>query len=165
MKEIVSEKLLEEQLENLPKEMDPKRDLWLGIEKAIAAQPQRESIEAKKKIVPLAWAASVCAAVLLSWVTLTPPNSVNEVNLLSVMQQDFKDQKQLMLTAYGKSDTSEVSEEIRKQLTELSSARDAIYKALENDPNNSELINLLRWTQNQELALIEQIYSPQWQTI
>ena len=41
----------------------------------------------------------------------------------------------------------------------------AIYQALENDPNNSELLNLLRWTQDQELALIEQVYSPQWQTI
>ena len=38
-------------------------------------------------------------------------------------------------------------------------------KALLNDVNNSDLLNLLRWTQKQELELIKQLYSPQWQSI
>ena len=54
---------------------------------------------------------------------------------------------------------------MQKQFKELSSARVAINKALKDDPNNSDLLNLLRWTQQQELDLLQQVYSPQWQTI
>ena len=34
-----------------------------------------------------------------------------------------------------------------------------------NITNNSDLLNLLRWTQQQELDLLKQLYSPQWQSI
>ena len=117
--------------------------------------------------VPTAWAASVLAAVLLTWVTFGPESFNNSlsVDLASVMQSDFEKQKRFMLTSFGQPKLSELSDDMQKQLKELSSARSAINSALKNDPENSELLNLLRWTQKQELDLLKQLYSPQWQTI
>lgn len=169
MKKIISETALDEQVEQLPKEMSPKRDLWLGIEKAIAVSPQLSSeiAQPKTKNVHLAWAASVVAAVLLTWFTFNPQmtTSHENLNLAIVMQKDFEQQKKLMLTSFGQPELTQLSPEMQQQLVELSSARAAINKALENDANNSELLNLLRWTQKQELELIKQLYSPHWQTI
>jgi hypothetical protein len=171
MNKLISEQSLDEQVANLPKEMSPKRDLWAGIEKAIAVSPQLsddKSLSQKKvQIVPMAWAASLVAAVLLTWFSFSPqPSSTSRhVNLASVMKEDFEQQKQLMLTSFGQPELQQLSKEMQQQLEELSSARGAIDKALENDPSNSELLYLLRWTQKQELELLQQLYSPQWQTI
>ncbi len=164
----ISEHELDDKLAQMPNEMTPKRDLWSGIERAIATTEQQKSISSRKNIViPTAWAASVLAAVLLTWVTLGPQgvNNPLSANLASVMQSDFEKQKQLMLTSFGQPALNNLSEDMQTQLKELSSARTAINSALKNDPENSELLNLLRWTQKQELDLLKQIYSPQWQTI
>jgi hypothetical protein len=169
MNKLISEQSLEEQLTQLPKEITPKRDLWSGIDKAIALSEQQPFVKKEKKVsvVPMAWAASILAAVLLTWFSFTPQKSIypTELNLAQVMERDFEQQKKLMLTSFGEPKLTELSKDMQAQLKELSSARSAIDKALANDPNNSELLNLLRWTQKQELALIKQLYSPQWQTI
>lgn len=169
MRKNISDATLDEQVEQLPKEMSPKRDLWLGIEKAIAVSPQlsNDTYPSRTKSVHLAWAASVVAAVLLTWFSFAPQMepSLSNINVASVMKKNFEQQKKLMLTSFGQPELTKLSPEMQLQLEELSAARGAIDKALENDPNNSELLNLLRWTQKQELELIKQLYSPQWQTI
>jgi len=168
MSKLISEQSLQEHIAQLPKEMEPKRDLWTGIEKAIAHTPQQGGVQkSKNKVVPMAWAASVVAAVLLSWFSFTPQDdaAIGTLNLVSVMNQDFEQQKQLMLTSFGQPKLTELPQDMQDQLKELASARQAIEKALQNDPNNSELFNLLRWTQKQEIDLLKQLYSPQWQTI
>ena len=55
--------------------------------------------------------------------------------------------------------------DIKVQLDELAAAQKSIKKALEADPNNIELVKLLRWAQSQELAFIETAYAPKWQQI
>ncbi len=76
MKKLISEQSLDEQVANLPKEMSPERDLWKGIEKAIAVSPQlsgdNNQPQKKVQLVPLAWAASLVAAVLLTWFSFSP---------------------------------------------------------------------------------------------
>ncbi len=193
MKNLTSEQRLNDKVGQLSKEMEPKRDLWPGIEKAIATTPQQtqtinvkeprrdlwsgiesvitttphQSVPTKVKMVPLAWAASVVAAVLLSWFTFSPQGAKTQlpVNLASIMNEDFEEQKQLVLASFGQPELKKLPPEMQNQLSELSAARGAIVKALENDPTNSELLNLLRWTQKQEIDLLKQLYSPQWQTI
>lgn len=193
MNNLISEQRLNDKVEQLPKEMEPKRDLWSGIEKAIATTPQlaetatpteprrdlwsgiesaiattpQQTVPAKAKVIPMAWAASVVAAVLLSWFTFSPQgaNTQVPVNLASIMNEDFEAQKQLVLTSFGQPELKKLPQEMQNQLSELSSAREAIANALENDPTNGDLLNLLRWTQKQEIDLLKQLYSPQWQTI
>ncbi len=167
MSKLISEQALQEQLDKLPKELTPKRELWSGIEKAIAINSQQPE-QNKQHFVPMAWAASVVAAVLLTWLSFSPSSSnqsLYSLDLVSAMKQDFEQQKQVVLTSFGQPQLSKLPPEMQAQLEELSSARAAIDKALQNDPNNSELLNLLRWTQKQEIELLKQLYSPQWQTI
>lgn len=164
MKNVTTDVSLEQQIDSLPKELAPERDLWSGIEKAIAAQPQdrdRKTIG----VYPVAWAATIVVTVLVSWLSFTPAPNQSNLNLAQVMAHDFDEQKQLMLVSLGKPDLKQLTPDMQMQLDELQKAQQAISKALVNDPNNAELLNLLRWTQKQELDLLKQIYSPQWQTI
>jgi len=162
-----TEQNLRDAIAKLPQEMTPERDLWSGIEKAINQKSQTVTSDSNKVFMPTAWAASVVAAVLLTWVTLGPQqeSTQNPVNLVAEMQQDFERQKQTMLVSFGTPDVKQLSEAMQAELNKLSSAQKTISKALADDPNNSDLLNLLRWTQKQELDLLKQLYSPQWQTI
>ena len=159
------DKKLDQQIAQLPTEMSPQRDLWVGIERAIAQQEQTSPIKASsKKTVHLAWAASFVAAILLTWVTFSPQQPSSS-NLALMMEENFNKNKTFILASYGQGKSMPLSGDMEKQLTELSSARKTINDALKADPNNSDLLNLLRWTQQQELDLLQQLYRPQWQTI
>ena len=69
----VSEQTLLKKVAQLPTELTPERDLWVGIEKAIGHQSQQnETVTSTKKVMPMAWAASVVAAILLTWLSFSP---------------------------------------------------------------------------------------------
>lgn len=183
--EQVFEQALKSKIDSLPKEMQPQRDLWLGIERAIEQKEQAPFSE-KKAMVPMAWAASIIAAVLLTWYSLTPSlnPSENEVlvknlesnkeeisgsQLVDMMQENFSQQKKAMLVSFGQPNIKNLPEKMQSQLVVLAQARTAIEKALLADENNVDLLNLLRFTQQQELDLLEQLSpymnDPSWHTI
>lgn len=182
----MSDTTLSSYVDRLPKEINPQRDLWSGIERAIQYKSQQSRIENEKSnIVPMAWAASFIAAILVAWVSFTPttqmttPLTASNENVLqsphgqlvSSMQASFQQQKQAMLVSYGQPDMTKLSSNMQRQLEELAKARGSIEKALLNDENNIDLLNLLRFTQQQELNLLQQLYpymndnNIQWQTI
>lgn len=164
----ISQQQLQQKLEQLPREMSPERDLWPGIEQALQRQPQTANrTRPRTRALPVAWAASLVAAVLLTWVGLSPQqqNLQGELSLVATMKNNFKQQKQTMLVSFGQPELTKLPKAMQQQLTQLASAREAIQVALAADANNVDLVNLLRWTQQQELALLEQLYSPKWQSI
>ncbi|NQZ23694.1 MAG: hypothetical protein HRT53_16800 [Colwellia sp.] len=178
MNKLLSEQDLQKEVAALPDELTPQRDLWLGIERAIQVKKQDElSFEpsTKKVFIPTAWAASLVAAVLVTWVSFSPNFSSQPVelvdknnsplNLVLAMQENFQQTKQTMLISFGQPKVSDLPKEIQAELTKLSSALNTIEKALLADPNNNDLLNLLRWTQKQELDFLAQLYSPKWQSI
>jgi len=176
MNKLLSEQDLQNQVDKLPDEMTPQRDLWTGIERAIQTKQQDEPLfesSTKKVFVPAAWAASLIAAVLVSWVSFSPQqesiqvvqNNGTLLNLVIAMQDNFKQTKQTMLVSFGQPNVSELPQEIQEELLKISSAQKAIEKALIKDPSNNDLLNLLGWTQKQELDLLTQLYSPKWQSI
>jgi len=186
MNKQVSDKTLASHVDNLPKEMQPQRDLWSGIERAIQDKSQQGAMVNKKNnVVPMAWAASLIAAVLVAWVSFAPTPQLStpltasndEImqptagQLVSSMQKSFQQQKQAMLVSYGQPDMTNLPSKMQTQLIELAQARKTIEKALLNDENNVDLLNLLRFTQQQELNLLQQLYpymnnkNIQWQTI
>jgi hypothetical protein len=176
MNKLISEQDFQNQVDELPDEMTPQRDLWTGIERAIQTKQQEKPLlnsSSKKKFVPAAWAASLVAAVLVTWVSFSPQQDVTQVaqqnasplNLVTAMQENFEQNKQTMLVSFGLPKVSELPKEIQAELIKLSSARKAIEKVLIEDPSNNDLLNLLRWTQKQELDLLTQLYSPKWQSI
>ena len=169
----MSDQALSSYVDRLPKEINPERDLWSGIERAIHNKSQQNiSVNEKNGFVPMAWAASFIGAVLLSWVAFSPTSSVqtpliasNENvmqsttgQLVSSMQANFQRQKQAMLVSYGQPDITKLPADMQAQLDELAKARNTIERALLNDENNIDLLNLLRFTQQQELDLLQRLY-------
>ncbi|SEL58169.1 hypothetical protein SAMN05216262_11458 [Colwellia chukchiensis] len=160
--------MLEDEIAQLAKEILPARDLWPGIEKAINEQvPEAKTQNTGRVFMPTAWAASIVAAVLLTWLAISPNSAqLNSAdNIATVMQQDFQQQKHRMLVSFGMPDIKQLPVAMQTELIKLNSAQKTISQALVEDPNNSDLLNLLRWTQQQELELLTQLYSPQWQSI
>lgn len=168
MNNSISEQHLHNKVKELPSEISPERDLWSGIELAIQTKSQNNNTHnSTKKVVPMAWAASVIVAVLLTWLTLEPQQIISDSSLTLVksLQKNFEQQKQGLLVSFGQPNLTELPKDMQQQLTQLASARLTIETALLDDPSNSDLLNLLHWTQKQELNLLEQLYSPKWQTI
>lgn len=177
---MVSEKVLAEQVAALPNEMTPERDLWPGIERAISHKSQESMTDKKHHIfVPSAWAASIAMIMLISWFTFSPatnelsrPELVNNQQqtspsseqLVNFMQQNFNQQKQTLLASYGQPSVEKLPAAMQIELKQLADARASIRKALITDENNVDLLNLLDFTQQQELKLLQQLYR-QYQVI
>ena len=167
------EQVLQAKIVQLPQEISPERDLWSGIERAIADKEQSIAAVKTSSIITmlsqrqsLAWAASVIVAILLTWTTFAPlQDNDNSALLVAQMQQNFQQQKQTMLTSFGQPKLGNLSVKMREQFSQLATAQAAIKKALANDPNNTDLLNLLHWTQQQELDLVKQLYGHKWQSI
>jgi len=176
----VSDQDLSEQVALLPNEMTPERDLWPGIERAINHKSQQVVTDKQGNVyVPGAWAASVLVVMLASWFTFSPSNKVSESpvlvqsnkeenamqgQLVNFMQQNFQQQKQTLLVSYGQPALDKLPPAMQQELKQLSDARASIRKALLTDENNADLLNLLDFTQQQELKLLQQLYR-QYQVI
>lgn len=163
-----SEQQLQAQIDALSAEIKPQRDLWAGIEHAIEHNALIADEPKKRDVAPFAWAASIVAAVLLTWTLNSPINTAvttADLSPIELLEQQYSQEKSSMLVSFGQPDLRKLPDSMKKQFSELQSARESLLKALEDDPNNADLLNLLKWTQSQELSLLEQLYSPQWQTI
>lgn len=172
MKETMNEQQLQQQIDDLSADIQPQRDLWQGIERAIEMKSQEQEQPAAKKdnvvkvnFQPYAWAASIVLAVVVTFNYQSQTEQVPELTALEVIEQQYLEEKQNMLVSFGKPDLSKLPPKISKQFDEIQSARESLLTALEDDPENPDLLNLLKWTQQQELNLLEQLYSPKWQTI
>jgi len=177
---VVSDKALAVQVAKLPTEMTPERDLWSGIERAIYHKSQERAVEKQSNLfMPSAWAASIALVMLVSWFTFSPSineksapvlvkaqekSGVTQGQLVKFMQQNFKQQKQTLLASYGQPTVDKLPAAMQQELTQLSDARASIRKALLTDENNADLLNLLDFTQQQELKLLQQLYR-QYQVI
>ena len=60
--------------------------------------------------------------------------------------------------SYGQPTVDKLPLAMQKELTQLADARASIRKALVTDENNADLLNLLDFTQQQELKLLQQLY-------
>ncbi|MDY6927265.1 MAG: hypothetical protein SWN10_09230 [Pseudomonadota bacterium] len=154
---------LKRQLDKLPEDIKPSRDLWLGIELAIThdapAQPARSRW-------PLAAAAGLVLPAVLVWLFMSgsqPPVGSTNPTVVAQMSKQFESQKASLLVAYR--DQNAVADNWQGQLAELESAADAIKAALKNDPNNMALLRMLQSVYQQQIDLIERVHAPKWQQI
>lgn len=176
----LSDKVLAAQVTMLPDEMLPERDLWPGIERAISHKNQQLTTDKQKNVfVPSAWAASIAMVILMSWFTFSPAinekdaavlvkmqeeSLVTQGQLVDFMQKNFQKQKQTLLVSYGQPTVDKLPPAMKKELSQLADARASIRKVLLTDENNADLLNLLDFTQQQELKLLQQLYR-QYQVI
>ena len=162
----ISDQELKQQIEAMPDEMTPSRDLWPGIEKAMLYQEQTKPASFSVKHNPLLAIAASAFLVVASWVGVSnyqpQPQSMS---IVAQMNHDFEQQKQLLLTSYGQQPLKQLHPKMQQELEQLKKARQSLERALQDDENNADLLNLLQWTQQQELEFIEQLYRPTWQSI
>ncbi|MDN3653760.1 hypothetical protein QWY77_13525 [Thalassotalea ponticola] len=176
MTEKLTREQLQQQVNAIDKDIRPSRDLWPGIEHAIEHQhryPQRAANQSGKGqrqrfVIPVAWAASLLVCALFVW-QFSPQQITDQAGqkfaALESIETQYQQQKKAMLVRFGEPDLGQLPADMQIQFTEIDSAKQAILKALKDDPNNTDLLNLLRWTQQQELSLLEQLYKPKWQSV
>ncbi|WP_105166746.1 hypothetical protein [Pseudoalteromonas sp. T1lg23B] len=151
------EQFLKESLEQT-KGIAPKRDLWKGIENAIASAPQEDK---QRSYWPKLTGVAACfLAGLMAWqVVLHQPQQ----NTMANMSAFFEQQKQSLLVQYEAQPA--LTSDWQAQLTELESAEQAIKAALQNDPENAALLQMLAQVYQQQLDLINKVHEPRWQQI
>ncbi|MFT5162830.1 MAG: hypothetical protein ACI9FJ_001407 [Alteromonadaceae bacterium] len=166
MNKLNAEEQLQQQLSQLPKSLQPSRDLWAGIDNALEQQQSTQhSVYQRLSIV----AAGVGVLGLTVWLTLnvnvSPSLSAEDgsLNYVAVISDDFASKKQALLVKYEGQPSA--SDNWRVQLQELDDAATAIKKVLDQDPTNAQLIKMLQHTYQQQLALIIAVNKSPWQQI
>ncbi|XOV80571.1 MAG: hypothetical protein ACFHVJ_06375 [Aestuariibacter sp.] len=162
---------LKQQLADLPREMQPDKDLWSGIDIALTTreheQPQQKKIQNnvlafKQQYVALA--ASILVVATLSWQLLTPaPQQFEPERLVNALTEQHIQQKSALLASY--SETQAATANWQQQLDELEQAGEAIRAALKEDPDNVALMKMLQHTYQQQIDLIEKVHAPAWHRI
>ncbi|ESP91906.1 MULTISPECIES: Anti-sigma-K factor rskA [Pseudoalteromonas] len=161
------DEFLSQQIANTQEQVqqpEPQRALWQGIEKAINEQPKNDSEPQKYKSAGVwrqvsAIAAATCIGMCVMYFTLSTP----EQNNMMQMSQYFEQQKQILLVQYGNQPA--LTNDWQVQLQELEEAEQAIKLALQNDPQNAALLQMLAQVYQQQLDLIERVHQPRWQEI
>jgi hypothetical protein len=140
------EQALADQLANLNKEQQPKRDLWPGIELALSSE------------------ASVAMFGLIGWLSVNlQAVSLTGDDLVASLSAQHLQQKNALLVRFQ--DRPALTQNWKNQLRELDDAADAIKMALENEPNNMALLKMLQSVHQQQINLIERVHSPKWQQL
>lgn len=156
------EQELQQQINALPKEQQPTRDLWPGIELALS-EPVSQQRQPQYKIW-YATAASVLVGILSVALLWQPQQKqVNSDELIQLLSQQHQQQKSLLLAQFA--DQPAVTDNWQEQLNSLDQAASAIKRALEEEPNNMALLRMLQQVHQKQIDLIEQVHAPQWQQI
>lgn len=154
--------LLNEEINNLKHDIAPSRDLWPGIDHAINSR----TIAVPK---PLAIAASVLLVVSLAFSAglyinrPVPGDGQTMANMISMLQSEHQRNKQALLVEYQ--NQTALAPDWEGQMQQLEQAEQAIYEALREDPQNIELLKILRQVQTKQIELIESVYAPLFTTI
>ncbi len=141
-----------------PSDVKPSRDLWAGIERAIAEPVKAPS---DKQYWPKVTGIAACfIAGLLAWnVSMNRP----EQNTMRDLSALFEQQKQALLVQYKAQPA--LTNDWQQQLDELEQAEQAVKLALQNDPENAALLKMLAQVYQQQLDLINRVHAPSWQQI
>ena len=158
---------LKKQLDALPQERQPERDLWRGIELGPESDTSHTPSAAPTKW--YAVAASVALVACISWYSVNQTGTPDGSNVLegealvAALSNQHEQQKQALLVRYDGQNA--LTENWQQQLKELDDAAGAIKAALEEDPNNAALLRMLQNVYQQQIVLIERVHAPKWQQI
>jgi len=150
------EKILQEKLSKLVRESEPERDLWPAIERALI-DPQRSN---KRRFTAIAATVVVLSCSLFFW---QANKSKQPTALFSQLQTNHEQQMKLLYTNYE--DQQALTDNWQQQLLQLDVAAQEILNALEKDPDNMDLLKMLKNVYQQQLNLVERVHKPKWQYI
>ncbi|MAF76105.1 MAG: hypothetical protein CMF17_09675 [Idiomarinaceae bacterium] len=164
----------EQQLEALiahqretPDAIEPSDDLWQGIEQRLEAQTTERLDEGSRTW----WAAAggalaaslLAVAVFVGYQGAQPGEDIrtNESPYYAAAAQMISTQAQqvsALQRGYKLAGIEQSDEQLTTQLQQLAKARQSVLEALASGPGNAQQLELLRWINEQELALLEQSY-------
>ena len=154
---------LDEAIKEVVKSKQPERDLWPGIELALARE-QATLAAGKPSLRSLyAVAASIALVVIISVGSFYTGQKSQTQVIAEQMSADYLDKREALLVAYG--NTAVTVNDLEKQLANLDDAADVIKKAIGDDPNNPVLLQMLKRVYAQQIELIEKVHAPQWQQL
>jgi hypothetical protein len=143
---------------NKDKSIQPQRELWLGIEKAINHPTTK--VDKVSYWPKMSGVAACLFAGLLSWNFMSVQS---EKTPLASINSYFEQQKQTLLIEYSAQPA--LTKDWQSQLNELEQAELAIKQALKNEPDNAALLTMLAQIYQQQLDLINKVHQPRWQQI
>jgi hypothetical protein len=152
---------LQNLINTLPREVAPARDLWPGIDHAI-------NISGRASYRPYALAASLFLVIGLSLYFGSRQPGATVVNpaideYIASLQTAHQQSRDAMLIEYR--DQQAWYPDWEAQLHELEQAENVIYDALRRDPENRELLSILRNVQDKQLKLIDAVFKPRLNAI
>ena len=161
---------LKHQLDELDREIQPKRDLWQGIELALANEPAPDQVEPNQPrqmngARMFAVAATFAFVGLFGWFTVNQPDQgmIGGQELVAALSNQHQQQKDSLLVKFKGQPA--LTQNWEQQLDELDDAAKAIKTALKEDPNNIALLKMLQNVHQQQIDLIERVHAPKWQQI
>lgn len=168
------EKQLQEDINRLPKSIEPEKELWTGIDIALNTKQSEEGAKnsSKKAVTSVSWnsswaiAASFVFIAVVGWFGFQAEvldKSLEPSQLVTLLEDQHKQQKEALLVSFK--DVTPLTENWESQLVELDEAATAIKLALKEDPNNRALLKMLQQVYQQQISLIETVYSSKWQKI
>ncbi|AWL12636.1 hypothetical protein HMF8227_02178 [Saliniradius amylolyticus] len=153
------EQKLQRQIDELPREKHPERDLWTGIERGIQHK-------AEQRIVSPLWrnAAAVAFVGVLGFGAMEFSGlRVTTDSPMQQLTQQHQSQKRFLLASLDNQPA--LTDNWQQQLAELEAAAEAIKQALEEDPNNVALLKMLQQVYQQQIDLIEKVHAPKWRQV
>lgn len=155
------ESRLNEELKNLEREIAPGRDLWPGIDHSINSN----TITLPKYVVVAASILLVVSLAFSGGLYFNRPFQENQGmnELIALLQNDHQRNKQALLVEYQ--GQTALAPDWEGQMQQLEQAEEAIYEALREEPENIELLKILRQVQTKQIELIESVYAPLFTTI
>lgn len=155
------ESSLLDQVNRLDKEMVPNRDLWPGIERAIANIPQQTRQPQNRWNVVSKVAASFAPVALVAglWMYQGDGNSGSE--MVNPLAATYQAQKKVLMQQV--SNNPQVIENYSDSMGELKQAEQALVKALQSQPGDPALIKMLNRVYQQQLMLMEKAHKPNQQ--
>ena len=153
---------LQNAIDSMARDIKPERDLWPGIAHVINT---RQSSDWHRSV---ALAASVVLIFGMSLYFSTRqttgvlPNSQLE-EYIGVLQYEHQQNKQALMVQYK--DQEAFYPDWNVQMKDLEQAEQVIFQALREDPENLELLKILRQVQAKEIELIDAAFGPRLNTI
>ncbi|HAE89826.1 MAG TPA: hypothetical protein DCR58_04580 [Idiomarina baltica] len=160
----------EQQLEALiahqretPDAIEPSDDLWQGIEQRLEGQTTEDSRTWWAAAGGALAASLLAVAVFVGYQGAQPGEDIrtNESPYYAAAAQMISTQAQqvsALQRGYKLAGIEQSDEQLTTQLQQLAKARQSVLEALASGPGNAQQLELLRWINEQELALLEQSY-------
>lgn len=160
-----AEQRLKQAIDGLPRELQPERDLWPGIAYAIR---EKDLPRPRPYLQQMALAASLLVVLATSLYfglrqPVLSPARAELAELIMDLQSQHQSSKNALLVQYR--DQPAAWSDWQGQMQELEDAETAIYRALRQDPNNLELLTILRQVQDKQIKLIDAVFAPRLNAI